>query len=637
MNNTSLTSIAILKTNWDEYSKDYIDCFVPFITECLLDVESKVISLEEINQLVIDKFKLNLPYGPLKTILHRCYKANYLYKESGVYRINKSNLPEFRFKEKVSQVEKSHALVITKFIEYVQVNSGKSITEEEAEIAIYSFIHNSSIQLAYQLAENSGNSFVKENDSIEYLVGRYISSSQNNNDPIIENILRLLQGNMLANALYLPSLSHVKKKFSGTAIYLDTSIILFVVGYAGPNRAAPYTEIVSLLRKYGAKVKCFLQTYEEAIGILSACASRLKSKSLSHAYGATMEYFIENGKTTSDVELMIARFKTKLHELGISIEEPPNYRFVEINEKGFEDYLQSRIHYSNERALVHDVTCISAISRIRRGRKSYEIENCSAIFITSNSLLVKSTRHFFQQDQPTGTVSLCMTDYGLGNLLWLKNPIAAPELPRIQLISHVYAALQPSDSLWKKYLAEVAKLQQQGDISEEDYYLLRYTTTSKQTLMVITEGDEQVFAEGTVLEILEVAKETLRKDLADQLDSSTRELKLAKEKIINLENESHNIDNKLDLLAHKISNNICKVLKFIFLILLIIAALLIFPWKLPRLENAAINYASSILILLIFILTILNLYKGETINALMQKFETHLKQFILRVIKYLIK
>ena len=50
---------------------------------------------------------------------------------------------------------------------------------------------------------------------------------------------------------------------------------------------------------------------------------------------------------------------------------------------------------------------------------------------------------------------------------------------RILGTSASYAALNPSNELWKLYLSEIDRVQKDGEISEADFNLLRFSTVAR--------------------------------------------------------------------------------------------------------------------------------------------------------------
>ena len=45
-----ISSLAILKVNWDTLQKDYVENFVPFIAQCVLLLKPSVVSVSELQQ-----------------------------------------------------------------------------------------------------------------------------------------------------------------------------------------------------------------------------------------------------------------------------------------------------------------------------------------------------------------------------------------------------------------------------------------------------------------------------------------------------------------------------------------------------------------------------------------------------------
>ena len=59
-----------------------------------------------------------------------------------------------------------------------------------------------------------------------------------------------------------------------------------------------------------------------------------------------------------------------------------------------------------------------------------DVEQCRALFVSTNYALARATRQYFQGEAPPGAVALAVTNYALANLLWLKDPAIAPKACR---------------------------------------------------------------------------------------------------------------------------------------------------------------------------------------------------------------
>ena len=612
---SSLTSLAILKVNWDRQGKDYIENFVPFIVECARTQPELIITLPEIQSKVIDTFGLKLPQNALKLIVRRAVKRGYFRRENRAVLKIQEKCDNLNFNETRDGVEHTFNAVVAQLVHYANETHQKSWEEKHAESALTAFFTESSLGLVFDLVE-VGKSYQGQIPGDRYIVGAFVDRARETNPQLLENLVLIARGSLLANAMYLPDPGRIGKRFRKTAIYLDTSIIAFSTGLAGPARQGAPLELLELLTAQGAVLRCFRDTRNELQGIIDACAGRLKSNKLKGAYGPTIEYFLESGKTASDLELMSAQLPKKLRSLGITVVDRPSYEDYryQVDEAGFDTRLNEAIGYGNPNARTHDVDCISAIARIREGKVVRDVEESRAIFVTSNNQLAFEARRHFQAEFPDGAVSLAITDYALANLLWLKDPVAAPDLPRKRLLADAFAAMRPSESLWAAYLTEIAKLEETQSVSADDYYILRYSLASKAVLMDLTDGDEEAFTEGTTLEILEVLKDSM---VAPILERAKR-----------AENAQLGVEERIAGVRRKIiriSACVAKVSRWVFLAvsLPVIAWGLIVPWRTDLFMFGGIpgDYMKFGVGAIAFLLMAGNLIFGTSLNRVADKIE----------------
>lgn len=642
MNEASLTSLGILKVNWDLSGKDYVACFVPMVIESIKHAPYDVVSLPWLQEDMQKRFGLQLPLNPLKLILARAAMGKYLRREHGIFYRDLEKCKNTDFEEKKQQLDGIFDNIVHNLQQYAKEHHKAEWTEDETIEALHDFLRERSLSLLFTLTEG-GRIGAPDSTAIKkFITGSFVIKAQKDTPGILDDLCVLTQGNLLANVLYLPDPGKVADRFVNTRVYLDSSVIIYAAGFAGPERAAPSQELTELLKEHGAKLYCFKHTIEEIRAILDSCAARLRFGRLRDSYGPTMEYFIETGRTNSDLELMIARLPEKLRSLAIEIEDRPPYeRAFQVDEAGFEKALQNEIHYANPRARINDVDSVSAIARLRRGRPAHVPETCGALFVTSNASLAKMSRQFFQGEQGAGRVGYCVTDYALGNLLWLKNPMKAPELPRRQLLAHAFAAMQPSEQVWKKYLAEIARLQDTSKITTEDYYILRHSMAAKKAMMEVTDGDANAVTEGTVLELLALAKENLRADLKQEVqvvqkdkDRMAKEHEEEKQRLLDaLEQEkgkSIQVRQRLRGIASKGARIVRIFLETATFCGLAIGTAFTFPWDFPKPITGWENYLSSGLLFVIFVLSVASLMWGTTIKSCLAKIEGWLATYMQR-------
>jgi len=146
------------------------------------------------------------------------------------------------------------------------------------------------------------------------------------NDPkAFEYLETIVKGDILATAIFLPDPSRAAQKFRKTSVYLDTSVLVFALGYAGESRAAPAREMLELLYQAGADLRCFSHTADEIRSILTACAYRIERNQLVDSYGPSIEYFLERGFPASEIRIFIEKLEKDLAGLRVKIVDKPPF------------------------------------------------------------------------------------------------------------------------------------------------------------------------------------------------------------------------------------------------------------------------------------------------------------------------
>lgn len=630
-----VASLAILKVNFEVLGRDYIENFVPFVAECLRTSADDVVSLPALQSALRDAFGLSLPLNPLRQILQRAAKAGFVRRESGVF----YRIPEACSQSNVAltsaRVRSDVDGLVSALRTYAKDAFHVDWTDEHAEGALLGFVGDSGLDVLFATTTNAVLPTPDKSREGAFVVGDFASAVRKSQPTLFETLETLIRGALLANALYLPDIGKAAKRFKATKVYLDSTLTIFALGYAGTDRQGPCLELVDLLKRYGAKLCCFDCTVSEIRGILDACAARLRRGQLRDAYGPTIDYFISQGLTSTDVDLLAVQLPEALARAGLSIEAKPSFseHAYVIDEKGFEEHIQGIIGYGNPRAREHDVACVSAVARIRRGRESYEVETCRALFVTTNNELARATRKFFQANASPGSVALCISDYALGNLLWLKGPTDAPDLPKMRLIADAYAAMEPSDQLWRSYLLEIAKLEARGSVSADDYLLLRHSVAAKAALMHLTKGEQTAFSEGTVSEILEMAKRNLRADLEVQIcEERTGRLAAEKELSAREAARARRVE-RVEERARQMAKWLSVALLGALAVGLALASIYTFPWELPKIRHEFLRYALTIGQVGLLAYGVTNMIWGTTIRGLTHRLQLRLKVPILSLLR----
>ncbi|MBI1749945.1 MAG: hypothetical protein HYR59_04715 [Acidobacteria bacterium] len=381
MKRSTVASLAILKVNYERRGKDYIDNFVPFVVEAIRTSADDIVSLPALQETLRNQFGLSLPLNPLRHILQRAAREGFLRRDGGVFYREPDACSKSTFAEIQQEVGAIQSSVTVALRDFARDQHSVEWTEEHTEQALLSFVADTGLDVLFASAERSVLSTPSLEKGTSFIVASFVAECRLKLPVLFEDIETIIKGALLANALYFSDAGKIAQRFKNTRVYLDTSILIYYLGYAGSDRRAPCAELVSLLKDYGADLRCFRQTLEEASGILDSCAARIRKGQLRDAYGPSIEYFVTQGLTSTDIDLLAARLPHKLASLGIEVEEKPTYKhkheFV-IDERGFQAKLKNEVGYHSDKALQHDVDCVSAIARLRAGRDSYYVENCGA-------------------------------------------------------------------------------------------------------------------------------------------------------------------------------------------------------------------------------------------------------------------
>lgn len=635
----AITSLAILLVNWDE-GKDYIDNLVPFLGQCIIDLNPEVVSSPELQEKLHRDYGLRVPQNTIKSILKKAEKRGYVQRMGEAYTPNHEALQKLNFAPKRQELLRQHNALIQKMREFAYESYRLSLSVEESEDMLLSYvrIHDTELLECIVTAEAPADAKHGMGQKQSYVVQAFVKHIYQNDPECSKYLDAIVKGHLLANALILPDLGSVRRRFRHTSVYLDTPLILRVLGYEGHARQAACKELLDLLKDVGAHVCCFRYTRNEVNSVLYACKMALaEADSARIPYGATFHHFASLRYTPADLELEMAMLDKSIEKLGVKIEEKPEYiAKYQVDESSLEESLGILVNYppGKERACVHDVDCLSAVFRLRKGQSYYSIEECRSLFVTPNNSVCQANTRFFvgRNYIDQGSVPIAVTDHALTNILWLKKPASAPDLPRKYVIAECYAAMEPGDRLWYKYLDKVKQLRDRGDISEDEYYLLRETQMARTELSEITMGDEDVFVEGTPQEILDRIRQSIREGDLKEL-AQERERREAAELRVGLEqNASREREQALSLNIQRKSQKLARFISTFIIVILELALLAGAIYGLVGPEFAWSNLTLSILGILFVSVSAYNLFFGTTVKEWRNRMEIRLAGQIQRLL-----
>jgi hypothetical protein len=641
-----ISSLAMLKVNWDVLGHDYIQNFVPFAAEVIRTAQQPQISLPEVQAAIAQKFGLQIPQGALKSILHRCAKLHLIHSQNKIYVRNGEALDKLGFALERADALRQHNAVTEKLRQFCKDSYKVDWTSQDADSALHEYIQDRSPAILAAAIEGSPILPPAANiQNADFLVNAFVRHLSSN-DPEGFNFLEtVVKGSMLANVLIFPELGKVRRHFENVEVYFDTGFIIGALGLEGDSRQDSCRELLSLLYAQGARLLVFEHTRDEVIGVLDAAANGLRCG----RRPSQMDYFEHlagRNYTPSDIELVVAKLSESLRSLRMTvIRRPAQVASLGLDERKLETIIDEQITYRKERAKQMDMDSLTAIHRLRKGSTYPNVESCKAIFVTTNSNLVRAAFKYFSAEYERTTVPLAIRSDTLTTIVWLKQPVLS-ELPRKIMIADCYAAMKPPERLWRKYLQEIDKLVSSGSISENDYSLLRYSTEARRALMEFTLGAHEEFAEGTVVEVLAFAQNAIRAESSEALASADAELR--KERDLRLRSE---IDKQKAVAATQtlyeaqfvrpreisvLAGNAVRLISTWSLVSIIfLGTYFTLPKPFPQPNTRWVDYLAPVLLFTLGVVTIFHLIFGTTVRDIARKLELAVakraEQFILKI------
>jgi len=539
----SIVSLAILKVNWDVRHSDFIENFVPFFLHLIKVKQYKEIDAEIINKLRSDfkeEYGLAIPYHPIKLILVRLKKKGFLYQKEHKYIVNVTKIVENNFDSVSEEQQRKLANLTHSLVTFGQKQYQYEFTNESAEKALLAFFRENN--LGFLSAAKEGNilpEFV-ENKSARYVVAKFIQNARESDPSTFNFLTEVAVGVALANTIiYGENFSNLYGGIKSLNLYFDTGYIFSLLGIDGKERKQAFIELTESLVGAGAKLFVFEHTYDEVMSILNNALYWMQHGSYDMQKASrTLRYFLSDNFNASDVEMFIAQIPNIFSKYRIQKALKPSYSKdikYQISETDLrklivDTYKLSDLFFDEsqkEETIDKDVDSIYSICKLRKGHIAYNLRDASYIFITTNNSLAKISGRVQSDDNVLFSIPPCITDLLIGTLIWLQQPAKTLPFNEKKLIADAYAAIQPDAALIKRYIGEVDSLKSRGEISGDEYYIMRTNRVAFNLLSEKTKNDSHNFEPRTTREIMDELNEEHMTELKGELEKE-RELRAKK-------------------------------------------------------------------------------------------------------------
>ncbi|MFH2036447.1 MAG: hypothetical protein ABIJ45_08595 [Candidatus Zixiibacteriota bacterium] len=624
MSTETLTSLAMLKVQVDQ-GHDYLDYLRPFILQVLVTHKPDPVTDAVVGDHIRADFGLEIPSRAIQVVLKRISRNYPLKRELGVYRIT-GELPGRPFSAAKADADRHIQAVVTGLSKFSEETGKPLWSNEEVVTAICGFLAQFNIPCLRAYLRGTAIPSIKGIQDTEIvLVSKFVLFLQKNDPGRFESFLVFVKGHMLANALLCPDLQNTPKSYKGVTFYLDTPLLVRQLGLEGESKRAAVNNLIELLLNLGATVATFSHSREELESVVRGAANHIESP---NGRGAIVMEARRLRTTKSDMLLLAGQIDDKLKVARISVLSTPQYiGDFQIDETAFEKALEDEVSYFNPRAKEFDINSVRGIHVIRKGTSPTTVERSKAVLVTSNAGFSRAAYEYGQKYEESREVSSVITDFSLANMAWLKAPLGAPDLPMTEVLAFCYAALQPSKELLERYLGEIDKLENQGNITARDHQLLRSSYLAQDELMTLTLGEEHALTAQTVTETLKRVEAEIKKEESEKYREEQAAHRKTQEQLAEQREKNKDVQKRLYWRCLKRARLCASILSIVIVVLL---ACGLAAGTGLRSNSPIVGWALVVGLGALILLTLSNLVFGTTVKRVHERIQARFQTWCIR-------
>lgn len=502
---------------------------VPFLATALKRANQDVITVAEVQREFSALFGLSLPPNVIDGLLRRARKEGLVerHTEDGTtyLTLNRERLATFPDTADQSRaLREEYNKFVARFREYCREQFGRTLNRREAETGLHVWLLRRISEIS-DLPIYVANGGVPAPDSsddagtVEYMLARFILDHLPEEPALQDYLDRIVKGSALATSVYFRGADpqRLAKSMKSLRVYFDTPLLLSLFGFHKREHEEAAQDLLKLVKDSGATACVFEHTQTELKNVLRASVEDMRGAK----HGLQLESTMPVVERVVDLRLagrmtdlgrylsLAERSRAELQDkFGFEVVERASLPRPDEDIPRLESEIAERYGSVASRTITFDVESLLGVYRSRYGQSFGDLHESRAILVTTNPMLVEASRAYF--GTTNNDVPVAIMDHALATLLWLRGPMELPSVPWKQVIADCYAALYPGEELWRKYLHLLAELRdREQSITEEDYFLLRFSVGARLALMDDTQGEAGVLTIGSIGDILDRAREHL--------------------------------------------------------------------------------------------------------------------------------
>lgn len=624
---TPLINLALLETLKGEKINDEIDLFIPYTAIIISKIEAESFRVHDIKSGFKKEFGINPPESAIKSILTRAKKKRIISLTNGLYFKNHSLVEEIsqNANKKKAELEDSLNRVLTAFQQHAKDTHEKDLSSEEAE----TFLYNTLTANLSILIGNIGGKRAQIETKIkntEYLTATFIKSLFDTASLLTNDLNTIIKGIILSNYISYADKATNKRHLKNITLYLDTPIILGILGYSGHSKEVALREFLELIQSLQINIKIFDITQDEIQKLLHTWGIDLERKNYTKFNSKTLELLRAKGIDKARLETESALLEKSLNKLGINVDS--QFKWEEQYNCDFAALERTLIKKGFENNLRHDINCAARTFNLRAGRRASTLNDKLDLFVTLNASFERLANSHLINELPSGSIPVVISERLLSTVLWLKNPNIYKNLPSKILLANAYSSIYSDDKFWQSFVTRLEQIKKRGEITEDDFLLVRWDKSLIDRIHQTSIDTGVEFEDYDVFDIVESIKKNSTQEANTKIEAIASEAAIAliqKEEIIQQrERESRtanqalqNIEQRIIHFSSGIAHLACGLAALLLITLTSYAILKALPTTSinPGKYITLPDILNSTAALLLLIFTILSLLFGFTFKA----------------------
>lgn len=475
---------TILALAYIRETKNPLSVFCNMITYCLHLSPKKILRNDELIKSVGENFGLRFQQHLINTcirLLKTGKQINILSNGAG-YQLVDINLDIKQFEKDRKELNAKEEKLLFNLIGYVG-NFKKSWSLDDARNYLTKFLVDN--ENAYNIfvygkveSREENKNYISPNWYVKMFIEEIIKSKNSDYEYLIE----VVRGLMIYVGLNQTSdyTQEKNQKFRGTCFYLDTKLLLRILGYSWTAAVEATQELVNFIVKdYEGRICVFEHTIGEVKAALAAAEDGLR-KNIGvenpelRAFKILKNYNAEDFKIAGD-----AVRNTVENILKYEIAQNPKWNDNDVRKYNLDwdklfIYIKTEHPTWNVHAIMNDISSINYINILRKGdyRQKYGGKDKLPVFVTTNYPLIKDIRNYITKCIREVDCSSnwskqylpVISDNSLMFRLWLPKSSNYSNLPILTLARTVYTVQQQDNEFYERVKA-TAK-----DVSQKHQY-----------------------------------------------------------------------------------------------------------------------------------------------------------------------